>query len=79
MHDLRGSHETVSLDAAESVHVAAERRGQNPAALPHNYAEQADAAAADVIGALTKGVRVSCRNWSKPYFVRTPFQLFRSP
>ena len=59
LHDLRGSHETVLLDAGVSVHVVAERCGHDPATLLRTYAKRAkkaDAAAADVIGTLSAGV-----------------------
>jgi integrase len=59
LHDLRGSHETVLLDAGLSVHVVADRCGHDPAVLLRNYAKRtkkADAAAADVIGMLSAGV-----------------------
>jgi integrase len=58
-HDLRGSHETVLLDAGVSVHVVAERCGHDPATLLRTYAKRtkkADAAAAEVIGVLSAGV-----------------------
>jgi integrase len=59
LHDLRGSHETVLLDAGVSVHVVAERCGHDPAVLLRNYAKRtkkAHAAAADVIGALSASI-----------------------
>jgi integrase len=59
LHDLRGSHETVLLDAGVSVHVVAERCGHDPVVLLRNYAKRtkkADAAAADIIGALSAGI-----------------------
>jgi integrase len=55
-HDLRGSHETVLLDAGVSVHVVADRCGHDPATLLRAYAKRtkkADAMAADVIGAVS--------------------------
>jgi hypothetical protein len=59
LHDLRGSHETVLLDAGVAVHVVAERCGHDPAVLLRNYAKRtkkAFAAAADIIGALSAGI-----------------------
>jgi integrase len=56
LHDLRGSHETVLLDAGVSVRVVAERCGHDPAVLLRNYAKRtkkADAAAADIIGTVS--------------------------
>ena len=56
LHDLRGSHETVLLDAGVSVHVVADRCGHDPATLLRVYAKRtkkADAAAADVIGTVS--------------------------
>jgi integrase len=56
LHDLRGSHETVLLDAGVPVHVVADRCGHDPATLLRTYAKRtkkADAAAADVIGTVS--------------------------
>src|SRR6266446_605573 len=56
LHDLRGSHEPVLLDAGVSVHVVADRCGHDPATLLRVYAKRtkkADAAAADVIGTVS--------------------------
>jgi integrase len=58
-HDLRGSHETLLLDAGVPVHVVAARCGYDPAILLRTYArrtKKADASAAAVVGALSKGV-----------------------
>jgi integrase len=58
-HDLRGSHETILLDAGMPVHVVAARCGHDPAVLLRIYAKRtpkADADAADVIGRLTKAI-----------------------
>jgi integrase len=58
LHDLRGTHETLLLDAGVPVHVVAERCGRDPAVLLRNYAKRtrkADDRAAAVIGALSKG------------------------
>ncbi|HMA75152.1 MAG TPA: site-specific integrase [Xanthobacteraceae bacterium] len=55
-HDLRGSHETVLLDAGVSVHVVADGCGHDPATLLRTYAKRtkkADAEAADKIGAVS--------------------------
>jgi integrase len=56
-HDLRGSHETWLLDQGQPVHVVAARCGHDPAVLLRTYAKRtrkADAAAADVIAALSQ-------------------------
>jgi integrase len=58
-HDLRGTHETLLLDAGVPVHVVAARCGHDPAILLRTYArrtKKADTSAAAVIGALAKGV-----------------------
>lgn len=58
-HDLRGSHETALLDAGVPVHVVAARCGHDPATLLRSYAKRtkrADASAANVIAAMTRGV-----------------------
>ncbi|HXP74755.1 MAG TPA: site-specific integrase, partial [Stellaceae bacterium] len=58
-HDLRGTHETLLLDAGVPVHVVAARCGHDPAVLLRSYAKRtkkADMSAAAVIGALSKGV-----------------------
>jgi integrase len=60
-HDLRGTHETLLLDAGVPVHVVAARCGHDPAILLRTYARRtrkADMTAADVIGAMSKGVLV---------------------
>jgi integrase len=59
LHDLRGTHETLLLDAGVPVHVVAARCGHDPAVLLRTYAKRtrkADTSAAAVIGALSKGV-----------------------
>ena len=59
LHDLRGTHETMLLDAGVPVHVVAARCGHDPAVLLRTYAKRtrkADTSAAAVIGALSKGV-----------------------
>jgi integrase len=58
-HDLRGTHETLLLDAGVPVHVVAARCGHDPAVLLRAYAKRthkADTSAAAVIGALSRGV-----------------------
>jgi integrase len=58
-HDLRGTHETLLLDADVPVHVVASRCGHDPAVLLRSYAKRtrkADTSAAAVIGALSKGI-----------------------
>jgi integrase len=58
-HDLRGTHETLLLDAGVPVHVVAARCGHDPAVLLRTYArrtKKADTSAAAVIGALSKRV-----------------------
>jgi integrase len=59
LHDLRGTHETLLLDAGVPVHVVASRCGHDPAVLLRSYAKRtrkADTSAAAVIGALSKGI-----------------------
>jgi integrase len=56
-HDLRGTHETLLLDAGVPVHVVAARCGHDPAVLLRAYAKRtrkADTSAAQVIGALSR-------------------------
>jgi integrase len=58
-HDLRGTHETLLLDAGVPVHVVAARCGHDPAVLLRVYAKRtrkADTSAADVIGALSRSM-----------------------
>jgi integrase len=58
IHDLRGSHATMLLDAGEKPHVVAARLGHDPAVLMRNYAkrtEKADTDVAATIGALLEG------------------------
>jgi integrase len=60
-HDLRGTHETLLLDAGVPVHVVAARCGHDLAVLLRTYArrtKKADTTAADVIGAMSKGMLV---------------------
>lgn len=59
LHDLRGTHETLLLDAGVPVHVVAARCGHDPAVLLRSYAKRtrkADRSAAGVIGSISKGV-----------------------
>jgi integrase len=56
-HDLRGTHETMLLDAGVPVHVVAARCGHDPAVLLRTYArrtKKADTSAAAVIGTLSE-------------------------
>jgi integrase len=58
-HDLRGTHETLLLDAGVPVHVVAARCGHDPAVLLRSYAKRtrkADTSAAAVIGAMAGNV-----------------------
>ena len=55
-HDLRGTHETLLLDAGVPVHVVAARCGHDPAVLLRTYArrtKKADTSAAAGIGTLS--------------------------
>ncbi|MGH7032838.1 MAG: tyrosine-type recombinase/integrase, partial [Stellaceae bacterium] len=57
-HDLRGSHETMLLDAGVPVHTVAARCGHDPAMLLRAYAKRtagSDAKAAAIIGELAAG------------------------
>jgi integrase len=59
LHDLRGSHETILLDAGVPLKTVADRCGHDPAVLLRNYAKRSkkgDKSAADVIGVLAKDV-----------------------
>jgi integrase len=59
LHDLRGTHETLLLDAGVPVHVVAARCGHDPAVLLRSYAKRtrkADRSAAGVIGSLSRGI-----------------------
>jgi integrase len=59
LHDLRGTHETLLLDAGVPVHVVAARCGHDPAVLLRSYAKRtrkADASAALVINSLSRSV-----------------------
>jgi integrase len=58
-HNLRGSHETILLDAGMPVHIVAARGGHDPATMLRIYVKRtkkADQNAADVIGTMTKTV-----------------------
>ncbi len=58
-HDLRGTHETMLLDAGVPVHVVAARCGHDPAVLLRTYAKRtrkADTSAAEMIWKLSKGI-----------------------
>ena len=62
LHDLRGTHETLLLDAGVPVHVVAARCGHDAAVLLHTYAKRtrkADVSAAAIISALSKGILAS--------------------
>jgi len=59
LHELRGTHETLLLDAGVPVHVVAAPCGHEPAVLLRSYAKRtrkADENAAALIGALSKAV-----------------------
>jgi integrase len=59
LHDLRGTHETLLLDAGVPVHVVAARCGHDPAVLLRSYAKRtrkADRSAAAVISSISRGV-----------------------
>jgi integrase len=58
-HDLRGTHETMLLDAGVPVHVVAARCGHDPAILLRTYAhrtKRADTSAAAVLGGMAAGL-----------------------
>ena len=58
-HDLRGTHETMLLDARVPVHVVAARCGHDPAVMLRVYAKRtrkADTSAAAAIGAMSEAV-----------------------
>jgi integrase len=58
-HDLRGTHETLLLDAGVPIHVVAARCGHDPAVLLRVYArrtKKADSSAAAILGLLSKSV-----------------------
>jgi integrase len=58
-HDLRGTHETLLLDAGVPIHVVATRCGHDPAVLLRVYArrtKKADMSAAAILGLLSKSV-----------------------
>jgi len=59
LKDLRDSHETILLDNGVPLKTVADRCGHDPVVLLRNYAKRSkkgDKSAADVIGALAKGV-----------------------
>jgi integrase len=59
LRDLRGTHETLLLDAGVPVHVVAARCWHDPAVLLRSYAKRtkkADTSAAAVISSMAKGV-----------------------
>jgi integrase len=59
LHDLRGSHATLLLDAGVPVHVVAARIGDDPATLLRWYAKRtkkADTSAAGILGALSRSI-----------------------
>jgi integrase len=59
LHDLRGTHETMLLDAGVPVHVVAARCGHDPAILLRSYAKRtrkADTSAASVIGNISRTI-----------------------
>jgi integrase len=59
LHDLRGTHSTMLLDAGVPVHVVAARIGDDPATLLRIYAKRtrkADKSAAAVIATIAKSV-----------------------
>jgi integrase len=58
-HDLRGTHETLLLNRGIPIHEVAARCGHDPAVMLRSYAKRtkkADEKAADVTGALFKGM-----------------------
>ena len=64
IHDLRGTHSTMLLDAGVPVHVVAARIGDDPATLLRIYAKRtrkADKSAADIIAAMAKGILARTR------------------
>src|SRR5262249_44258330 len=59
LHDLRGTHETLLLDAGVPVHAVAARCGHDPAVLLRSYAKRtrkADPSAAAVIGMMAGNI-----------------------
>lgn len=59
LHDLRGTHETMLLDAGVPVHVVADRCGHDPATLLRSYAKRtkkADTRAAAIIGNISRTI-----------------------
>jgi integrase len=58
-HDLRGTHETLLLDAGVPLRAVADRCGHDPVVLLRNYAKgtrKADTMANAVIAEITKGI-----------------------
>jgi integrase len=58
-HDLRGTHETLLVDAGVPVHVVAARCGHDPAVLLRSYAKRTrnpDTSTAAIIGAMSKAI-----------------------
>jgi integrase len=59
LHDLRGTHETMLLDANVPVHTVASRCGHDPATLLRSYAKRTrkgDTSAATVIGNISRTI-----------------------
>ena len=59
LHDLRGTHETMLLDAGVPVHTVASRCGHDPATLLRSYAKRTkkgDTSAATVIGNISRTI-----------------------
>jgi integrase len=57
--DLRGTHETLLLDAGVPLKAIADRCGHDPVTLLRNYAKRtrkADTSAASIIGSISKGI-----------------------
>ncbi len=69
--NLRGTHETLLLDAGVPVHVVAAGCEHDPAALLRIFAKRttkADTSAAAIIGALSKGMLGSYVDAVRPTF-----------
>ena len=59
LHDLRGTHETLLLDAGVPLKTVADRCGHDPVTLLRSYpkrSRKADTRAVDVISSISKGV-----------------------
>jgi integrase len=59
LHDLRGTHETMLLDAGVPVHTVASRCGHDPATLLRSYAKRShkgDTSAASIIGNISRTI-----------------------